>query len=138
MVQAAVTTKRITSYVIDADHKPGVLAKFMKGMKDGGADLMGVWAFATIGESAKIHCIPWDEKKFLESCKKMGHEPRPRTTFYITGENKVGALTEALDKIAAAGISFRALDAISIGDKFRAYIWGDRTNTEAIGKALGV
>jgi len=41
--------------------------------------------------------------------------------------------TARLDHIASLGV-----DAISIGDKFRAYIWGDRTNTEAIGKALGV
>jgi len=138
MTNASVTVKRITSFVVDAENKPGTMAKFMKGMREGGVDLMGVWAFATIGEEAKIHSIPWDEKKFLETCKKMGIDPRPRTTYYITGENRVGALCETLDKIAAAGINFRALDAISIGDKFRAYIWGDRTNNEALAKTLGV
>ena len=59
-------------------------------------------------------------------------------TFYISGENQVGALCDVLDKIAAANINFRALDAISIGDKFRAYLWGDRTNTDELAKLLGV
>ena len=138
MAKDEVIVKRIKSYVVDAEHRPGVLAKFMKGMREGGVDLMGLWAFATIGDNAKIHAIPWDEIKFLNTCKKMGEKPRPRATFYVHGENRVGALCDTLDKIAAANINFRAMDAISIGNQFRAYLWGDRTNTDEIAKTLGV
>ena len=138
MATAPLTVKRVKSFVIDAENKPGVLAQYLKGLRDGGVNLKGLWGFATIGGNAKIHCIPDDEGKFLQACKKMGKEPRARTSFYVSGEDRAGALCELLDKVAVANINFNALDAISSGNSFGAYIWGDRTNSDALGKALGV
>jgi prephenate dehydratase len=138
MPTATTTVNRVKSFVIDAENKPGVLAQYLKGLRDGGVNLRGLWGFATMGGNAKIHCIPEDEGKFLAACKKMGREPRTRTSFQVSGEDRVGALCELLDKIAAANINFNALDAISAGNGFGAYIWGDRTNSEALAKTLGV
>ena len=138
MPTATMTVKRVKSFVIDVENKPGVLAQYLKGLREGGVNLKGLWGFATMAGNAKIHCIPEDEGKFRQACKKMGKEPRERISFSVSGEDRVGALCELLDKVAAANISFNALDAISSGNSFGAYIWGDRTNSDALGKALGV
>ena len=138
MPPAAVTVKRVKSFVIDVENKAGVLAEYLKGLRDAGVNLRGLWGFATMGGNGKIHCIPDDEGKFLQACKKMGKEPRARTSFSVTGEDRVGALCDLLDRVAAAGISVNAVDAISSANGFGAYIWGDRTNSEALGKVLGV
>jgi prephenate dehydratase len=138
MPASSLTVRRVKSFVVDAENKPGVLAQYLKGLRDNGVKLKGLWGFATMGGNAKIHCIPEDEAKFRQACQKMGREPRERISFSVTGEDRVGALCELLEKVAAANISFNALDAISSGTMFGAYIWGDRTNSEALGKTLGV
>src|SRR5258706_8437908 len=122
MPTAALAVKRVKSFVIDAENKPGVLAQYLKGLRDGGVNLKGLWGFATMGGNAKIHCIPDDEGKFLQACKKMGKERHVRISFSLSGEDRVGAICDLLDRIAAASTSFKALDAISSGNMFVAYI----------------
>ncbi len=55
----------------------------------------------------------------------------------MEGEDRVGALVETLEKIAGQGINLHAVDAVSLGGRFAAYVWSDPKDEEQLGRALG-
>jgi hypothetical protein len=134
---ATLTVKRVKNFVIEAEDKPGVLAQFAKTLRDSGVNLKGLWGFGTQPGKAQIYCVPEDEAKFREACQKAGKTAKEGSCFSVSGEDRPGALCDLLDKVAAAKVNIHALDAISTGGVFGAYLWGEAKDIEALGKALG-
>lgn len=129
--------KRVKYFMMEAEDKPGVLARFAKTLRDSGVSLKGLWGFGIGQGKAQIFCVSEDEGKFRQACQKAGTAVKEGTSFYVSGEDRAGALCDLLDKVAAAKVNIHALDAISTGGVFGAYVWGEQKDTDALGKALG-
>jgi ACT domain-containing protein len=56
--------------------------------------------------------------------------------FHLTGEDRVGALSDTLDRVAQEGINLHAVDAIALDGKYVAYVWTEEKDVERLAKVL--
>lgn len=77
------------------------------------------------GRRVQLDLIPDKPKDLVAAAKKL-HRPlsRRKQCFLLQGDDKVGALTDILGKVAKAGISVIAMDAVTGGKgRFGAIFW---------------
>jgi hypothetical protein len=129
--------KRVTYFSIEVDNKPGALADFCAALRNRKVSLKGLWGFASGMGKAQIFSVPQIPNQFQKATSAAGYVAREGTAFYLTGADRVGALCKTLDMAKSAGVNIHALDAIAVGGKFGAYIWGEENKTEDLAKALG-
>lgn len=129
----------LPDFSIDLPDRPGELARLAARFREADVNLIGLWGYSSArlpsnlgaaegakggGEGhARFYCVPESAEQFrgfIESTELMVAEG---TTFYLEGEDHGGALVERLDRIAAAGINLRAIEAMRAGDRFGCFIW---------------
>jgi len=129
--------KRVTYFSVEVEDKPGALADFCAALRDHKVNLKGLWGFGTGMGKAKIFSVPQNHNQFRKAASAAGYAAREGTAFYLTGADRVEALCKPLELAKSAGVNIHALDALSVGGRFGAYIWGEENNTEDLAKALG-
>ena len=119
-------------YVMVAD-TAGQGAKVLSGLAGEGVNLLAFSGFPS-GRRGQLDLIPENSAKLKRAAKKLGLGLSVRKTgFLCQGADRVGAMTEVLDKLAAAKINLTAMDAVSSGDgRFGAIFW---VKPQAVAKA---
>jgi len=129
--------KRMTYFRIGTHDQPGSLAKFSKTMLDYEINLAGVWCFGIGRGDADIVAIPRDPHAFKKALKAAGWEIRNEgDCFHLTGEDRAGALSETLDRIAQEGVNLHAVDAMGFETRYSAYVWCDSGDVDTLRKVL--
>ncbi len=120
-------------------HQVGAGAKALAGLKDAGVNLLGLWAYPKNKKEAVIELIPEAGAGFAKLAKKAGLTVgKKETAFLVSGEDRPGAVAEALAKVAAAGINVIAVKALaSGGGRFGAGIFVAPADVRKAAKALG-
>ena len=126
--------KRVQYFSISTQDKPGELARFAKAMKEANVNMAGVWGFSKGGGQAEIIAVPMDPEPFKKAVQRAGWNARAGACFHLTGEDRVGALSDALDRVARDGINLHAVDAMGIGGRYSAYVWAQEKDVERLGK----
>lgn len=77
------------------------------------------------GRRAQLDLIPEDSAALKRAAKKLGLTLSARKTgFLVQGEDRVGAMSDLLDRLATAKINITAVDAVTSGDgRFGAILW---------------
>jgi hypothetical protein len=132
------TIRKVDYFYVHVSDKAGEGARILAGLREAGANLLAFTGFPS-GRRAQIDFIPADTAKFKAAAKKLKLELSPkRTGFLLQGEDRVGALVEVLDKLAAAKISVTAMDAVTSGDgRFGAIFWVQPADVSKVAKLLG-
>ena len=128
--------QRATSFVIATEDRPGQLARFSKRMSEEEINLAAVWSFGTGRGNAEIMAIPRDPSHFRDVARQAGWMFREGSCFHLTGEDRAGALTDTLDRIAQEGINLHAVDAIGFDGRYSAYLWCDEKEVEKLRMVL--
>jgi hypothetical protein len=128
--------KRVKYFSISTEDKPGELSRFANRMKEANVDMAGVWGFAKGQGKAEIIVVPKDPDKFKKAALAAGWTTKEGSCFHLTGEDRVGALSDTLDRVAQEGINLHAVDALSLGGKYTAYVWTDEKDVERLAKVL--
>jgi hypothetical protein len=91
-------------------------AKIMAGLAAAGVNLLAFSGFPN-GRRTQLDLMPEDSAKLKSAAKAMGLKLSARKTgFLFAGDDRVGAMTGILDKLAAARINVTAIDAVGSGD----------------------
>jgi hypothetical protein len=110
------TVRSAAHFTIDIENTVGAGAKILAQLRDNDVDFIAAWGYATPSGKAKLELIPSDPDGFSAAAKALGLQPSaPLTVFYLTGADRVGALAEALAKLAAANVGLDAVQAVSDG-----------------------
>ncbi|HSG05824.1 MAG TPA: hypothetical protein VLB09_05455, partial [Nitrospiria bacterium] len=128
--------QRATFFVIATEDRPGQLARFSHRMSEEEVNLAAMWSFGTGRGNAEIMAIPRDPDRFREIARSAGWRFREGPTFHLSGEDRAGALTDTLDRIAQEGINLYAVDAIGFEGRYSAYIWCDEKDVETLRMVL--
>jgi hypothetical protein len=128
--------KRTQYFSVAVEDKPGELARFARKMKAANVNLYGVWGFGIGQGKAQIFAVPQDEGKFKQAAEAGGLSIKEGTCFRLEGQDKVGALLDTLDRVAAEGVNLHAVDALALEGRFAAYIWAQEKDVEKLGKVL--
>lgn len=106
----------INYFSIVVPNKCGEGAKVLDALQAAGVNLLAVWGYPIKGKKSVLDIAPEDAKTFAKTVKKMGLElSEKKTAFLIDGEDRVGAVAGVLGKLAAAGISVHAAQAVAAG-----------------------
>ena len=128
--------RRAKSFQFSVEAKPGTLAAVTKVLKENEVDLSGLWGFGIGQGKGEIIAVPKDPEKFKQAATKAGWTVKESTCLEISGEDKVGALVEALDKVAAEGANLHALNAVTLSGQYGGTIWSEEI--DKVAKILGV
>lgn len=132
------TTRQVDYYYVTVSNQPGEGARLVKTLKDAGVNLRALHAFPRDGQ-AQIDLVP-DDAAVLETAAENAkiQLTGPKRAFLIEGEDRPGAAAELLDRLAGAGISVTAMDAVAAGGgRYGALLWVGPTDIARAASALG-
>lgn len=132
------TIRRADYFSMQIPNKVGEGARLLGALRDAGVDLLAFSGFPA-GRRAQVDFIPADTKVFRAAARKIRMNIGPRkTVFLVEADDRVGAIAELCDKVAAAGINMTAMDAVSAGNgRYAAMFWVDPRDVNKTAKALG-
>jgi len=135
----AETIRLVDYYYIDTPNKAGEAARALASIREAGVNLLAFSGFPR-GRRAQLDFIPADSQAFVKAARQAGLKLSARKMgFLIDGEDRVGALADLLDKLAAAKINVTAVDAICAGEnRYGAILWVKPLDRKKAAKALGI
>jgi hypothetical protein len=102
-------------YSMKVSQRPGAGAKLLAAMKAAGVNLLAFTGFPS-GGGAQVDFIPENSARFRRAAKQAGlRVSKRKTVFLARGDDRVGALTGVLGKLAAEKINLVALSAVTAG-----------------------
>src|SRR5215510_11228538 len=117
------TVRLVEYFYLTAPNKPGEGARALNVLKDAGVNLLAFSGFPQ-GRRAQLDFIPADPAAFKQAAKKAKWKVvGPKRGFLIEGSDRIGAVAELLDSLAAKKINVTAVDAVSVGGKYGAILW---------------
>ena len=132
------TIRKADYFSMEIPNKAGEGARVLGALRDAGVNLLAFTGFPA-GRRAQLDFIPAETASFKTVARKLRMKVGPRkTVFLVEGDDRVGAIAELCDRIAAAGINMTAMDAVSAGNgRYAAMFWVDPRDVNKTAKALG-
>lgn len=107
--------RKVVYYKTEVPNKAGEGARILGVLKAEGVNMLAFSGFPS-GRRAQMDFIPEDEALLKKAAKKAGLKlGAKKTCFLVQGDDRVGAVSEIMAKVAAAKINITALDAIVAG-----------------------
>jgi hypothetical protein len=135
-----VDTIRLADYFyVETSDKPGEGARLLNQLRSSGVNLFAFHGFPK-GRRAQIVMVPSDPAQLKTVAKNAKWKlTGPKKVFLIEGDDRVGALVDYFDRLAAAKINVTASDAVVAGiGRFGAVLWVKPRDVKRAAKALGV
>jgi prephenate dehydratase len=129
---------KVDYFYTTVSNTPGQAAKILAGLADAGVNLVAFSGFPD-GRRSQVDFVPEDSAKFLRAAKAMQLKvSKKKVGFLYRGDDKVGALTKLLSKLAAAKVNLIAIDAVTAGKgRFGAIFWVKPGSVNKAAKLLG-
>ncbi len=127
---------KLRSFQLAIADKAGEMGRILASLRAAGVALVSTWGFSTWGGQGEVFVVPEDAAAFLGAAAKAGLSAKETVCFHVTGENRIGAVAELLEKIGAAGVNLAGADAVAVGDQFGMVLWSHEP--DALGAALGI
>ena len=130
--------RKVDYFYVMLPNRAGQGAKVMTALAAEGVNLLAFSGFPS-GGKAQLDLMPENSAKFRKAAKKLGLKVSKRKTgFLYHGDDRVGAMTRILDKLAGAKVNVVAVDAVTSGKgRFGAIFWVKATAVAKASKVLG-
>lgn len=134
----AQTLRKVDYFYVETPNTAGQGSQIMAALRDAGINLLAFSGFPS-GRKVQLDFVPADPAQFKAAAKKMKLKlSLKKTGFLVQGDDKVGALTDILSKLAEAKINVTALDAVTAGEgRFGAIFWVKPKDVAKTAKLLG-
>lgn len=125
-------------YTMKVSQRPGAGARLLAAMKAAGVNLLAFTGFPA-GGGAQVDFVPENGAKFRQVAKKAGLRVSKRKTVFVArGDDRVGALTGILGKLAKANINLVALSAVTAGKRrYGMLFWVKKKDVSRASRVLG-
>lgn len=131
------TIRLVEYFYLAAPNKPGEGARALRTLQDSGVDLLAFSGFPE-GRKAQIDFIPADPAAFKAAAKQAKWRVvGPKRGFLVQGDNRIGAVAELLERLAAAKINVTAIDAVTVDGRYGAIFWVAPRDVKKAASALG-
>jgi hypothetical protein len=130
--------RRLDYFAMQVSDKPGEGVRILQGLKDEGVNLLAFSGFPS-GKKAQVDLVPEDSAVLKAAAKKLRLKLGPRKTcFVVQGDDRIGALTDTLTKLAEAKINVTASQAVTAGmGRYGAILWVQSRDANKTAKLLG-
>ena len=131
------SVRKASYYSMKVPQRPGSGAQLLAAMKAAKVNLLAFTGFPE-GGGAQVDFVPQDSTKFLKAARQAKLRISPRkTAFLVQGDDRVGALTGVLGRLAAAKINLVSLQAVTAGKRrYGAILWVKRKDVAKAARAL--
>ena len=125
-------------YKMKVSQRPGAGARLLQALKAAGVNLLAFTGFPA-GGGAQVDFVPENAARFRQAAKKAGLRISTRKTVFVArGDDRVGALTGILGKLAKAKINIVALSAVTAGKRrYGMVFWVKQKDVARAARALG-
>ncbi|HUQ92461.1 MAG TPA: hypothetical protein VM120_12345 [Bryobacteraceae bacterium] len=126
-------------YAIVPD-KPGEANRILAELGASGVNLLAFSGFPSGGRKSQLDFIPEDALAFLAQAERLGLRLTSRKAgFLIRGEDRTGAVSRVMEKLADARINVTAVQAVCAGGgRYGMLLWVKPADMENAQKALGL
>ena len=133
------SVSRVEYFYVQVADKPGEGARALAALREAGVNLLAYSGFPS-GRRSQLDFVPADPATFKQAAKKAGWKVTgPKRAFLIQGEDRIGAVAEVMEKLAAAKINVTAIDAVSAGEgRYGAILWVEPRDVNRASKVLGI
>ena len=108
--------RRVDYFYVMVPNRAGQGAKILSALASEGVNLLAFSGFPSGGGKGQLDLVPENSAALRRAAKKAGLKLSQRKTgFLLQGDDRVGALTSLLGKLADAKISVTAVDAVTAG-----------------------
>jgi len=116
--------RKASYYSMKLAQRPGAGAQVLAALKAAKVNLLAITGFPA-GGGAQVDFIPQDNAKFTQAARKAKLKLSARKTVFLAqGDDKVGALTSILGRLAKARINLVSLQAVTAGKRrYGAMFW---------------
>ncbi len=133
------TIRTAQYFKIETPDKPGEFARALSFLREAGVNLLAFAGFPR-GRRDQLDFIPSDPAALKAAAKVAKWKLKgPKTCFLVEGEDRPGALTDLLQRMAEAKINVTAIDAVCAGaGRYGALFWVKSRDVKKVARALGI
>jgi hypothetical protein len=131
------SVRKASYYSMKVPQRPGAGAQLLAALKSARVNLLAFTGFPE-GGGAQVDFVPQDNAKFLKAARaaKLRLSAR-KTAFLVQGDDRVGALTRVLGRLAKAKLNVVAVQAVTAGKRrFGAILWVKPKDVAKAARAL--
>jgi hypothetical protein len=124
---------------VKVPHRAGQGVAVLTALADAGINLIAYSGFPAGGGKAQLDFVAEDAGAVRRVAQRHGWRVSPtKKCFVIRGEDRLGAVLRHLDKLAKAGISVTAADAVTAGNRrYGMLLWVKPRDYARAARALG-
>jgi len=129
--------RKASYYSMKVPQRPGAGAQLLAALKAAKVSLLAFTGFPASG-GAQVDFIPKDNARFTQAARKAKMKLSARKTVFLAqGEDRVGALTQILGRLAKAKINVVSLQAVTAGKgRYGAMFWVKAKDVARASRAL--
>ena len=134
----ASTVRKIDYFAMNVTNRRGEAARILDSLREQGVNLLAFTGFPD-KRGAQIDFVPENTAAFKAAARRAKLVLRAKKSgFLVQGDDRPGALSRVLDKLAAARINVTAVDAMCAGkNRFGALLWVKQKDVTKAKRALG-
>jgi hypothetical protein len=132
------TIRKLDYFAAQVADKPGEGARILQGLRNEGVNLLAFSGFPS-GKKAQVDFVPENPEALKAAAKKLKLKLGARKScFLVHGDDRVGALTDTLTRLAEAKINVTASQAVTAGmGRFGCIFWVKARDVNKVAKLLG-
>jgi hypothetical protein len=132
------TVRGVDYYYVTVPDTPGEGQRILSALKERGVNLLAFLGFPSGGQS-QIDLVPEDPQALREVAEQAGVTlSEAKRAFLIQGDDRVGAVADALEKLAGANVNVTAAAAAGAGSgRYGMILWVSEADYDRAASALG-
>lgn len=131
------SVRKASYYSMKVPQRPGAGAQLLAALKAAKVNLLAFTGFPE-GGGAQVDFVPQDNAKFVKAARQAKLRISARkTAFLARGDDRVGALTGVLGRLAKAKVNVVSVQAVTAGKRrFGAILWVKPKDVAKAARAL--
>jgi hypothetical protein len=133
------TARSVEYHYVTVPDAPGEVQRILSALEDNGVNLVAFLGFPSGGGQSQIDLVPEDAASFREAAERAGVTlSDAKRAFLIQGDDRVGAVADATEKLAAANVNITAAAAVAAGSgRYGMILWVAPADYDTAVGALG-
>lgn len=130
--------RKVDYFAMTVPNRRGEAARILDSLRDEGVNLLAFTGFPD-KRGAQVDFVPEDTAAFKGAARRAKLKLRAKKSgFLVQGDDRPGALSRVLDKLADSRINVTAVDAVCAGkNRFGAILWVKQKDVSKAKRALG-
>jgi hypothetical protein len=118
----AVSSRKVTLWRTQVQHRPGALAELLEPLAAAGADLQTVMGYRIPGQKdrAVVEVAPIGTRRVAQAAERGGLAPGGAPTLLVLGDNRPGLANRIARALAESGVNIAFLVAQVVGRRYSA------------------